>query len=122
MLNCRICLSFRRSSIKLFISKLIQVLLSMKGTLHLNNHLHITSVADTFLDVVTSENGLDGIVAAVNALISVVLSVANSYKEATGNVKQADLIFNLLKECLEGMAHLQQGASEGTDIVHFYCF
>ncbi|KAJ7391479.1 AAA ATPase midasin, partial [Desmophyllum pertusum] len=104
----------RRSSIKLFISKLIHVLLSMKGTLPLNNHLHITSVADTFLDVVTSENGLDGIVAAVNALISVVLSVANSYKEATGDVKQADLIFNLLKECLEGMAHLQQGASEDT--------
>lgn len=93
----------------------------MKETIPASNKLHITNVVNTFLDVIAKEDILDGVVSAIGALKSVVLSVADSYKQATGNVKQADLILNLLTECLEGMSHLLKRAFEGKGIL-FHCF
>lgn len=127
MLIC--CLLFvlfscRRSSTKLFISKLIQVLLSVKEILPPTSQLHITGVLNTFLTTITNENVLDGIISAVDTLKSVVLSVSDGYRQVTGNGKQAELILNLLTECLEGMSllqHLQKKASDGKDIVISLC-
>lgn len=107
--------SSRKSSIKLLISKVIQIVMSMKETLPASDKLHITNVVDTFLDVLTNEDILDGIVAAIDVLRSVVLSVADSYKQAAGNVQQADLMFNLLTECLEGLSQLRERVFEGKD-------
>ena len=94
---------------------MIQIVMSMKETLPASDKLHITNVVNTFLDVLTNEDILDGIVAAIDVLRSVILSVADSYKQATGNIKQADLIFNLLTECLEGLSQLRERAFEGKD-------
>lgn len=105
---------------KLFISKLIQIVLSIKETLPASNQLYITNVVNTFLDVIAKEDILDGIISAIDALKSVILSVADSYKQATGNAKQADLIFNLLTKCLVGMSHLRERAFEGKGIL-FHC-
>ena len=85
----------------------------MKETLPTSNQLHITNVVNTFLDVIANEDILDGIISSMDTLEGVVLSVADSYKQTTGNVKQAEVIFNLLTECLEGMCHLQGLAFEG---------
>ena len=109
--------SCRTSSIKLFISKLIQVLLSIKESIPQSNHINVTSVVNNvLLALITKENILDGIDSAVDVLKNVVLCMADSYKQATGNVKQADLICNLLTGCLEGVSCLQKGASEGKEL------
>lgn len=112
-------LSCRRSSTNLFISKLIQVLLSLKEILPSPSQLHITDVVNTFLATNANENLPDGIISAVDTLKDVVLSVSNGYRQATGNGKQAELILNLLTECLDGTSYLQQfqkTASDGKDI------
>ena len=87
--------------------------MSMKETLPTSNQLHITNVVNTFLDATANEDILDGIISCMDTLKGVVLSVADSYKQTTGNAKQAEVICNLLTECLEGICHLQGRAFEG---------
>ena len=116
--------SCRRSNTKLFISKLIQVLLSLKEILPPTSQVHITGVVNTFVATITNENALDGIISAVDTLKGVVLSLSDGYRQATGNGKQAELISNLLTECLEGMSHLQhlqKRASDGKDVAISLC-
>ena len=88
--------------------------------------MHVTGVVNTFVATIINENVLDGIISAVDTLKGVVLSVSDGYRQATGNGKQAELISNLLTECLEGMSHLQhlqKRASDGKDIaVSDYCY
>lgn len=108
----------------MLISKLIQVLLSVKEILPPTSQLHITGVLNTLFSTIRSENVLDGIISALDTLKGVVLSVSDGYRQATGNGKQADLIFNILTECLEGMSRLQQiqkRASDGKDVVILLC-
>lgn len=108
----------------MLISKLIQVLLSVKEILPPTSQLHITGVLNTLFSTIRSENVLDGIISALDTLKGVVLSVSDGYRQATGNGKQADLIFNILTECLERMSRLQQiqkRASDGKDIVILLC-
>ena len=67
---------------------------------------------------------MDGIISAVVTLKGVVLSMSDGYRQATGNGKQAELMLNLLTECLEGMSHLQhvqKRASDGKDLVISLC-
>jgi len=104
----------------LFISKFIQVLLSVKEILSPTSQLLITGVVNTFLSTITNENVMDGNTSAVDTLKGVVLSISDGYRQAIGNGKQAELILNLLTDCLEGMSllqHLQKRASDGKDFV-----
>lgn len=108
----------------MFISKLIQVLLSVKEILPPTSQLHITGVLNTLLATIANENVLDGIIPVLDTLKGVVLSVSDGYRQATGNGKQAELILDLLTECLEGMSHLQRlqkRASDGKGIVISLC-
>ena len=116
--------SCRKSSANLFISKLIQVFLSLKEILPPPSQLHITDVVNTFLSRIANESLLDGIISSVDTLKGAVLSLSDGYRQATGNGKQAELILNLLTECLDGMFHLQhfqKKASDGKYIVISLC-
>ena len=81
-------------------------------------------VVNTFLSTITNESVLDENISVVDTLKDVVLSITDGYRQATGNGKQAELILNLLTECLEGMSHLQylqKRASDGKDLVIILC-
>jgi len=81
-------------------------------------------VVNTFLSTITNENVLDGNISVVDTLKDVVLSITDGYRQATGNGNQAELILDLLTECLEGMSHLQhlqRRACDGRDLVILLC-
>ena len=91
----------------------------MKDALPPSDQQNLLSVVNNFFDAI---NQTSGIIAAIDGLTKVVLSVANSYKEATGNVEQADLIFSLLKACLEGLSRLQETPPEGSCVFTLFVF
>ncbi|PFX16223.1 Midasin [Stylophora pistillata] len=109
----------RNSSIKLFIAKLFQVLLSIKESLPQSNQVDITSVVNRLLpSLYEGDDLLHGIHSIVDASKKVVQHVADTYKHCTGNVKQADLICNLLTACLEGVSRLPgEAQANNTDML-----
>ena len=88
----------------------MQVLLSFKEILSPSNQQNLLIVVHDFLDAIENDYGVESL---TDDLTSVVLSVFDSYKQVTGNVKQADLGFSLMKECLQGMTHLEEKKSHG---------
>ena len=103
----------------MFVSKLIQVLLSFQEILSPSNRQNLLSVVHDFLDAIENDNGVESV---VDSLMSVVLSVFDNYKQVTGNVKQGDLVFSLMKECLQGTTHLQQKISHGTLFIYILIY
>lgn len=89
----------------------------MKEILPPSNQQNLLSVVNNFLDAIKHE---DGIISTIDGLRSVVPSVADCYKQSTGNAIQVDLIFSLLTECLEEISGLQEEPLEGKVVVFHY--
>ena len=77
------------------------------------------NIVNSFCDPIKLGNGAIG---SIDDIKSVVCNATDSYKKTTGNVRHADLIFNLLKECLEGIIRLQNIQSEGNVLTVVYFF
>lgn len=101
----------RGSSIRLFVSKLIQVVSSIKELLSPSNQHDLANVIHNFMDALNHDSCVRS---AIECLLSVVRSVADGYKQVTGDVKQADLVFSLLKDCFQELYRLEEKTSQGT--------
>ena len=91
-------------------SKFIQVLLSLKEILPPNHQQSLADAVKSFVDAIEHDNKVMNVIDGVE---SAILNAVDSYKQTTGHVSQADLISTLFKECLEGIAALQERLSEG---------
>lgn len=99
----------------MFVSKLIQVLLSFQEVLSPSNQQNLLRVVHDFLYAIENDKGVESV---IHGLTSVVFSVFDNYKQVTGNVKQGELVFSLMKECLQGTTHLQETISHGTFFIY----
>ena len=91
-------------------SKFIQVLLSLKEILPPNHQQSLVDAVKSFVDAIEHDNKVMNVIDGVE---SAILNAVDNYKQTTGHISQADLISTLFKECLEGIAALQDRPSEG---------
>ncbi|XP_068698835.1 midasin-like [Montipora foliosa] len=101
----------RESSLRLFISKLIHVLLSIKEILEPNDQRHLLCLVGNFLDCIKDSNGLTS---AIGGLKDALRNVGDCFRQMTGSIKQADLICGLLKNCLEELSSVLKKTPSGT--------
>lgn len=95
----------------MFVSKLIQVVSSIKELLSPSDQHDLANVIHNFMDALNHDSYVRS---AIECLLSVVRSVADGYKQATGDVKQADLVFSVLKDCFQELSRLEEKTSQGT--------
>lgn len=91
-------------------SKFIQVLLSLKEILPPNHQQSLADAVKSFVDAIEHDNKVMNVIDGVE---SAIINAVDSYKQTTGHITQAHLICTLFKECLEGIATLQDRPSEG---------
>ena len=82
----------------------------MKEILPPNHQQSLADAVKSFVDAIEHDNKVMNVIDGVE---SAILNAVDSYKQTTGHVSQADLISTLFKECLEGIAALQERLSEG---------
>lgn len=86
-------------------------MLSIKEILPPSDQKNLSSLVEKLLD---SRENDEGLASAIDGLRDAVLSAVISFEQATGNVKQADLICSILKNCLEGLSLVIKNTPSGT--------